>query len=149
MEKKDVLWSVGMAVIFVFTVVLVGGLMWWHERYSFVPSFEEFEPVVGFVSGTEYVPGQDGQVIVEARYANGTSALDVCSMTVWYPDKSVFFVANGTIGANGNEYVNFIVPDIDGVYEYQAICILQGGKIGTASKSFHVSSERIQAVIAR
>jgi len=116
-------------------------------------------PVMQFVSGTEYNIGEAGQVIVEARFSNGTSALLLpCNFSVLYPDKSVFLVQNGTNGPNGNQYVMFIVPNVTGVYEYQADCLLVMGKNSVVSKSFHVSEfqnetsttlHRIKAVIPK
>jgi hypothetical protein len=116
------------------------------------------DPALQFVSGTEYNIGEEGQVIVEARFGNGTSALQGCEMSIWYPDKTVFIIENATAGANGNEYVVFTVPNVTGVYEYQADCTLTTNKRGIVSKSFHVSSfqndtsvklNRVQAVIIK
>jgi len=116
-------------------------------------------PVVQFVSGTEYNIGEAGQVIVEARFVNGSSAfVGSCLLSVWYPDKSLFVSQNGTTGSNGNQYIEFTVPDVTGVYEYQADCPLVTGD-GVVSKSFHVSEfqnettvkllRRIKAVVPK
>jgi hypothetical protein len=96
---------------------------------------QDVGPTLVFVSGTEYNIGEAGQVIVEARYKNGSSALvGLCLMTIWYPDKSLFLTQNALVESNGNQYVNFTVPNMTGVYEYQSNC-----SIGVVSKSFHVS----------
>lgn len=105
-------------------------------------------PTMQIVSGTEYLPGDAGQIIVEARFQNGTSALaGTCLLSVWYPDKSIAFLMNGTTGPNGNQYGNFTVPNVTGVYEYQAVCPLSTFINGTVSKSFHVAAKN--GVIAR
>lgn len=116
-------------------------------------------PVMSFISGTEYNVDEAGQVIVEARYATGMSALDgPCTIFIWYPNKTLFLEANGTAGPNGNQYIEFIVPNLTGVYEYQANCSLEGNRRGVISKSFHVSEfqndtltklSRIRAVIPK
>lgn len=108
--------------------------------------------VMSFVSGTEYKPGQIGQVIVEARYPNGTSVINGtnCLASVWNPDKTSF-ITNQTMNAsdsNGNAFIEFIVPDVDGVFEYQSVCEVNG-KSYTASHSFHVTKPRIYAVIPK
>lgn len=109
-------------------------------------------PILNFVSGTEYKPGQEGQVIVEARYRNGTSAINStnCFASVWYPDKSIFI--NNTMmnlsDSNGNAFINFTIPDTDGVYEYQSTCTVGFNDI-TASHSFHVTKLKISAVVTK
>jgi len=132
----------GVLVLAVWSVVIIGtvlgivAFLWWTAKPTDLLS----EPVMSFVSGTEYNIGEAGQVIVEARFSNGTSALSAsCLMSIWYPDKSLFLLGNGTTGSNGNQYVQFTVPNMTGVYEYQAICPMVTGKNGTVSKSFHVS----------
>jgi len=115
-------------------------------------------PILQFVSGTEYNVGEVGQVITEARYLNGTSALQNCSFTIWYPDKTLFMTDLGVNSTSGNQYINFTTPNATGVYEYQAQCNLDNGRFGVLSKSFHVSEfqndtsvklNRVKAVIAR
>lgn len=96
-------------------------------------------PILQFVSGTEYMPGEAGQIIVEARYINGSSALTTCDLLCWYPDKTVFLNMVGNVSSSGNIYVEFVVPNVTGVYEYQAQCNYTNGKNGIISKSFHVS----------
>jgi hypothetical protein len=49
------------------------------------------------------------------------------------------------LGTNGNGFIDFVVPDIDGVYEYQSSCSV-GTKVLVASHSFHVTRPRIYAV---
>jgi len=133
-EASAMIVGIGTVVVI---VCLVTGI-WWYVGQTWRPSFDV--PTMQFVSGTEYNIGEAGQVIVEARFANGTAAFaSACSFSVWYPDKSVFMVQNGTTGPNGNQYVAFTIPNMTGVYEYQASCPLVTGKTGVISKSFHVS----------
>lgn len=115
-------------------------------------------PVLQFVSGTEYNVGEQGQVITEARYLNGTSALQNCTFAIWYPDKVLFMTGIGANSTSGNQYINFTTPNATGVYEYQAQCTFDNGRFGVLSKSFHVSEfqndtstklNRVKAVIAR
>jgi hypothetical protein len=153
--EKAIAIVVGIGTVMVIVCFVVG--IWWYVNQTWRPSFEV--PVMSFVSGTEYNIGEAGQVIVEARFANGTSALSgTCGMAIWYPDKLVFMMQNGTTGPNGNQYVNFTIPNKTGVYEYQAVCPLVTNINGTISKSFHVSEfqnftterlNRIRAVTAR
>ena len=114
--------------------------------YFFAPDISPVEEDVGdqgtlrFVSGTEYNIGEAGQVIAEVRKNDGSPIPGTnCSFTVWYPDKTQFLQQYGATGPSGNQYVNFTIPGITGVYEYQANCSWNPGKTSIASKSFHVS----------
>jgi hypothetical protein len=75
-----------------------------------------------------------------------------CNASVWYPDKSLFidnqmmyFSSNQSGVSNGNAFIYFTVPTIEGVYEYQSTCAIDN-KALVASKSFHVTKPRIYAV---
>jgi uncharacterized protein YfaS (alpha-2-macroglobulin family) len=91
-----------------------------------------------FVSGTEYNIGDAGQVIVEIRDVNSNTLNANCSMLVWYPDKSVFLQQGAVLSATGNYFINFTVPNVTGIFEYQANCT-RNEKSYVTSKSFHVS----------
>lgn len=104
---------------------------------------------LSFVSGTEYGFGADGQVIVEARDRFGTPVQTDCVATVWYPNKSVFINQMSMVySSSGNSYINFTVPSVRGVYEYQATCTV-GSFNRTVSKSFHVSQPKISAQVVK
>ena len=142
----------GAAAILSVTMI---GIVWFVAMRAPVDQWDM--PILQFVSGTEYNIGEQGQVITEARYLNGSSALQACNFTIWYPDKTPFQMdVGGTLSASGNQYVNFTVPNMTGVYEYQAQCVYDNGKFGVISKSFHVSEfqndtstklNRVRAVI--
>ena len=75
-----------------------------------------------------------------------------CNASVWYPDKSLFidnqmmyFSSNQSGVSNGNAFIYFTIPTIEGVYEYQSTCAIDN-KTLVASKSFHVTKPRIYAV---
>jgi hypothetical protein len=119
-----------------------------QEALQPIPSSNE-DVFMTFVSGTEYRPGQEGQVIVEIRDKAGLSVQSNCTASVWYPDKTVFIdVENMSIVASGNSFINFTVPGIEGVYEYQANCTAKG-KTAVLSKSFHVTKPRIRAEVLK
>lgn len=141
-------------LIIIGAVLVVGAVSWVIEWRTQVGTWDV--PVLQFVSGTEYNVGEFGQVITEARYLNGSSALQACNFTIWYPDKLPFVVVVGVSSVSGNQYMNFTVPNLTGVYEYQAQCLYDNGKFGVVSKSFHVSEfqndtstklNRVKAVI--
>ena len=106
---------------------------------------------MSFVSGTEYVPGQEGQLAVMITNVTGdmVAMQYICNYTILFPDKVVFmqgdFLMNTSVGT---WYVNFTVPQTEGVYEYESGCVKDGMRVA-AAKSFHVSSQGIEAVIAR
>ena len=108
--------------------------------------------IYGSVTGAPTVHNA-GVVGVDNVYdiINGTAILPgvPCNASVWYPDKTLFIDRERMLlGTNGNGFINFTVPSIDGVYEYQSSCSI-GAKDLIASKSFHVTKPRIYAVIPK
>ena len=108
---------------------------------------------VEITSRTEYIPGDEGQVIGEVRYVlSGEPATADCYASAYYPNKATLFFEQPMIEtAFGTHYYNFSVPSEEGVYEYQTKCDI-GDKNVTRSKAFHVSgllrslNERVQIV---
>jgi len=94
------------------------------------------------VSQTEYVPGDEGQVIGEVRYVlTGATVPATCYASVYYPNKTiVFYEQTMTNNAFGTHFLNFTIPSIEGVYEYQTKCDVGAALNITRSKAFHVSS---------
>lgn len=95
-----------------------------------------------FVSGTEYYPGDAGEVAVMVTdyQGNPVTASYACNYTVYYPNKTIFVQANMTgLTSEGTRYGTFTVPGDYGVYEYVATCT-SGPKKVTAAKSFHVGT---------
>jgi hypothetical protein len=91
------------------------------------------------VSGTEYVMGDMGQIIVELRNRTFDPISDAeCNTTIQYHNKTTF-VQDGQmiLGSIGTFYYNFTVPDVSGVYEYSVLCVRNGKKY-IIGKSFHV-----------
>ena len=99
------------------------------------------DATVEIISRTEYIPGDEGQVIGEVRYViSGEPATADCYASAYYPNKTTLFFEQPMVeNAIGTHYYNFTVPSIEGVYEYQTKCDL-GTKNVTRSKAFHVSS---------
>ena len=97
------------------------------------------------VSGTEYISGEFGQVIIRLSDYKGkaiTGAL--CNVTVLYPDKSYFMLDLPLQPSTepGNYYREFTTPTINGIYEETIKCssIVNGKPVATSvSSSFHVS----------
>ena len=95
---------------------------------------------VEITSRTEYIPGDEGQVIGEVRYViSGEPATADCYASAYYPNKATLFFEQLMVEtAFGTHYYNFSVPSEEGVYEYQTKCDI-GDKNVTRSKAFHVS----------
>ncbi|MFH1423008.1 MAG: hypothetical protein ABIH42_09895 [Planctomycetota bacterium] len=114
--------------------------------YTMFPDlFTERTPSIAMVSGTEYISGEYGQIIVRAndRYGNPVDYAN-CNATVLYPDKTYFMLdlplSSSSIG--GNYYRQFLTPPITGIYEETINCeLVSNGKTTTMtiSSSFHVS----------
>jgi hypothetical protein len=139
MDKKRV-WIVSGQLILIVATIL---FMVWIVR---IFAEERVKADAGlnlqFVSGTEYVGGDEGQVAVIITNSSGTVVTPafMCNATVLYPNKSIMLEENmSNITGVGTRYIVFVVPDVFGVYEYTATCV--SGSIGaTAAHSFHVSS---------
>jgi hypothetical protein len=126
---------VGMAFMAVGSIVAVI----WLASSAVKEGIETPAPTIQFVSGTEYNLREQGQVIVEIRDIVGDPVQSNCTISVWYPDKSSFILNQPTnLSSSGNSYIEFQVPNVTGVYEYQANCTAMGRRM-VISKSFHAS----------
>jgi len=125
--------------------ILVGGIVLCVIALSFfvyaIAGARAEQMRLAFVSKTEYVPGDIGQVIVELRYQLNSSVVPAeCNASVWYPNKTAFIVDEPmAASASGSQFINFTVPSIEGTYEYQAECVY-GGRQFISTNSLHVSS---------
>jgi len=102
---------------------------------------EKFGSKIEFVSGTEYMAGEDAQTIVRVTNNLGIGlSPDWCNATIWYPNKTVFALNVSMIvgGADGSYYYGWTAPDTFGIYEQYAECKINGKVIGN-SKASHVS----------
>ena len=102
---------------------------------------QKFGGKVEFVSGTEYMGGEDAQTIVRVTNALGMGLTsDWCNVTIYYPDKTN--LTDNTLmtlgGADGSWYYDWTAPETYGIYEQYAECKV-GGRIIGNSKASHVS----------
>jgi hypothetical protein len=105
------------------------------------------EPILNIqmVSGTEYISGEDGQLIVRlidniGEPISGAS----CRAAILYPDKTIFITGQLMTESTeaGNYYYMFIPPSTTGIYEYTLRCtFVRNGRVANSiiSHSFHVS----------
>src|SRR3989338_4591441 len=106
---------------------------------------QELQPVLRFISGTEYISGETGQVIVRLSDSNGNHITNAkCNASILYPDKSYFLVDYPLVSSSepGNYYAQFTTPTITGIYEETAKCsVVNKNKESflAISSSFHVS----------
>lgn len=97
------------------------------------------------VSGTEYISGEEGQVIVRLEDSRGIPITDAnCSLSLLFPDKSYFLIDIDMVETSipGNYYHSFTTPQTPGIYEEFITCtVLRGDSLRTlnVSYSFHVS----------
>lgn len=103
------------------------------------------EPQIKMVSGTEYISGEEGQVIVRLEDFRGNPILDAdCIVSLLFPDKS-FFLTDVSMNLStipGNYFHTFVTPQTPGIYEKHIICTVTRDDdefILTTSYSFHVS----------
>ena len=147
-EMKGKVWK--------FAVVILVMTVFTYTFWFIVPSIGvgiENEVDVQITSRTEYVAGDEGQVITEVRYVlSGESAPATCYASAYYPNKTALFSNElMTNQSFGTHYYEFVVPSDEGVYEYQTVCDI-GILNVTRSKAFHVSGahrETLEAIAAR
>lgn len=100
---------------------------------------------IKMVSGTEYISGEQGQVIVRLEDSRNNPINDAnCMLSLLYPDKSFFLIDVQMIPTSvpGNYYHSFITPQTPGIYEEHIICeVVRKDVLKTLniSYSFHVS----------
>ena len=127
-EKKQFLF------LFLILFILVGGVYFLFLKGP--------NPALTMVSGTEYISGEEGQIIVRLHDSkNNPLETASCIVSLLNPDKSFFLVDKQMIPTSvpGNYYTPFIVPQTAGIYEEHIRCDVSG-KILFVSSSFHVSA---------
>lgn len=101
---------------------------------------------VTFVSKTEYVSGEQGQVIIRVTDFAGNLLQASCNVQIYNPDKSVYqswtLMSNET---NGNKYYTFTVPTTEGVYEDFVNC--SAWQLGQWRERIHSSSFHVNPAL--
>jgi hypothetical protein len=127
-----------------YVVLLAGGVLLLAAFLSYSALFGDRPVSVRMVSGTEYISGETGQVIVRVSDYRGNPVTGAtCNATILYPDKSYFLLdyslQQSTV--SGNYYAQFTTPTVNGIYEETIICSTAGSnpQTSTISSSFHVS----------
>lgn len=106
---------------------------------------------IQWVSGTEYVPGEDAKAIIHVADYTGRGVAATCLLDVFYPDGTTF-IAGVPMAAEpgpyrGFYYHNFTVPQAFGVFEERAHCLveLEGRNVSSIqSNTFHVSRASLE-----
>lgn len=101
--------------------------------------------ILKMVSGTEYISGEQGQVIVRLENSKNQGIDDaICKLSLLYPDKSYFLIDQTMLPTSipGNYYFSFMTPAREGIYEEQIICSSEKNNFQNRyiSSSFHVST---------
>lgn len=101
---------------------------------------------IKMVSGTEYISGEEGQIIIRLQDNKGKPITDAnCIVSLLYPDKSFFFTDRKMqqTSVPGNYFTAFITPSREGIYEEHVRCnTSKEGELAQMriSSSFHVSA---------
>jgi len=116
-------------------VVLAGGTL--AINLISVSASEDYN--VNIISGTEYIPFEPGQIMVELRDRQFNPINATCKASILYPDKSYFVQDELMTSIDlGTQYYDFTIPSVHGVYEYSVNCTANN-KNYIVGKSFHVS----------
>jgi hypothetical protein len=127
---------IGIILFFIFFFLLYFGFRFWFFRNT--------TSDLKMVSGTEYISGEFGQVIIRLTDRFGNEIIDAtCSATILYPDKTYFLLdaSMGLSTTGGNYYREFTTPSVTGIYEEIITCTFDknGPRTEKISSSFHVS----------
>jgi len=128
METKNIILTISvLAVISTLTGIIVF-------------SEKKIESKLSYVSSTEYIAGDEGQVIVRLTDFSGQPiTIATCTDNIQYPNKTIFLTQTMTLDTQfSNYYHNFTVPTKEGVYTSNVVCSYAGKNV-TASKTFHIS----------
>lgn len=141
-DKKPLQKNKKKIILIVSIIILLSAL----TATFFLLNSKKQELSLHMVSGTEYISGEYGQVIVRLADINGNAFSGaVCRANVLYPDKSYFLIDYPMIESTtpGNYYGQFTTPTINGIYEETIFCVYTNDKneqaTYTVSSSFHVS----------
>jgi hypothetical protein len=133
-NKKVILYS----FLFVLVIGVFGFVIFLQPKL--------YTPEIMMVSGTEYISGEQGQVIVRLEDATSKSITDAnCWLTLLFPDKSLFLIDVPMVSTSmpGNYYHPFTTPMVNGIYEEYIKCLIPDSedttRILNISNSFHVS----------
>lgn len=131
-------------IIFIVIGLLIIGLILFFLFSS--DTIRESEPLLKMVSGTEYISGEQGQVIVRLQDSRDNAITDAnCVLSLLYPDKSFFLVDVPMVPTSvpGNYYHPFITPEREGIYEEHIVCRVERNDVVRElhiSYAFHVST---------
>lgn len=128
------------ASLLILVLAVVSGGTYWY----FFSDAPLSTASLSMVSGTEYISGEEGQIIVRLATDDGPITDAACNATLLYPDKSYVFIDKKMeeTSVRGNYYVGFTTPSTEGVYEERIRCTVGSGEEQetlTTSDSFHVS----------
>lgn len=101
------------------------------------------EPVLSFVSGTEYSPNDEfGGTVVKLSDWKGDGINTDCYLSILFPDKSIYLNWTGMNYQSeySNYYLDWTVPDIEGIYDMEVRCSYNNKNM-SLGKGFHVNSE--------
>jgi len=95
-----------------------------------------------WVSGTEYIGGENAQAIVRLVDYQNRPITANCTGTVLYPNKTVYYTSPMTLQSPfHNYYMTFTTPEDIGVYEEMAHCLYNNGnKEVNNTQTFHISN---------
>jgi hypothetical protein len=128
-QKKQILYaSIG------FFILLVGIFIYFFLIKG--------KPNLVMVSGTEYISGEEGQIIIRLQDSRNNPITNAnCKVSLLYPDKTFFILERDMQATSvpGNYYISFTTPESEGIYEEHIRCDING-RIRFISSSFHVST---------
>jgi len=94
---------------------------------------------INIANSMSYLPLDNAQIIVAVTDWTGKQLDANCTVTVFYPNKTLMNHYTMAKSPTGNHYIQFTAPNVTGIYEFNVTCILPNRvlkKYGT----FQVSS---------
>lgn len=132
--------------ILIAMAVGVYGMMFVHDNFIKNNNILS-DDVFYIVSSTEYIYGNDGQVVVRFVTAQDVPVdVDNCTVDIVFPNQT-YFIDDGVLSpalVPGDHYYDFVVPETEGIYDYSVTCNWGNGKSRSSSKTFHVRTDTVE-----
>lgn len=114
---------------------------------SYVEDAQSTFSILNYAGSTEYASNTNGSIIYQFILTDKSNPIvindaDYCNVSVWFPNNTLFI--NNSImtylnNSDGLYYLDFVVPETEGVYKTNAFCYKSiGNRNGYGSSSFHI-----------
>ena len=125
-------------------VVIEGNVLAISKGEEIIARISELEGIDVDVLGTEYTFGDNGKIFVQLLENQLPVINASCRSDVYFPNSTDYFLfqqpMNQTANQDGFFYLDFIAPNISGVYMINTECDIEKRDIETTANSFEIKT---------